>query len=45
MVMNTALLVIDVQLVNFLEPYPVHEGSKQLERVKGARGFGFGIEL
>jgi nicotinamidase-related amidase len=35
MVMNTALPVIDVQLGNFLEPYPVHEGSRLLERVKG----------
>jgi nicotinamidase-related amidase len=33
--MNTALLVIDVQLGNFLEPYPVHERSRLLERVKG----------
>jgi nicotinamidase-related amidase len=35
MVMNTALLDIGVQLGNFLEPYPVHDGSKQLERIKG----------
>ena len=32
--MSTALLVIDMQLGNFLEPYPIHEGSRLLSRVK-----------
>lgn len=33
--MSTALVVIDMQLGNFLEPYPVNEGSRLLKRVKG----------
>lgn len=33
--MSTALLVIDIQLGNFLEPHPVYEGGRLLERIKG----------
>jgi len=34
MVMSTALLIIDMQLGNFLEPHPVHEGDRLLKRVQ-----------
>jgi len=34
MAMSTALLVIDMQLGNFLEPHPIHEGDGLLKRVK-----------
>ena len=33
--MSTALLVIDMQLGNFQEPYPIHGGDRLLKRVKG----------
>ena len=32
--MSTAMLVIDMQLGNFLEPHPVYEGQKLLHRVR-----------
>ncbi len=32
--MSTALLIIDMQLGNFLEPYPIHGGDMLLKRVK-----------
>jgi nicotinamidase-related amidase len=32
--MKAALLIIDMQYGNFLEPYPVHEGENLLRKVK-----------
>lgn len=34
MAMSTALLVIDMQLGNFLEPYPIHGGDGLLKSIK-----------
>jgi nicotinamidase-related amidase len=32
--MSTALLIIDMQLGNFLEPYPVYQGDRLVRKVK-----------